>query len=109
MSSRPVDPPDGLSLPGMDKVAHAVIFGGLAAVVSIGLRRAKHPPGHVVQFYVPIVFAALYGLSDEIHQYFVPERTFSLLDWLADCLGAWLVQMLLRYGLWRERSEPMDS
>ena len=28
-----------------------------------------------------------YGLSDEIHQYFVPFRTFSLFDWLADTIG----------------------
>lgn len=32
--------------------------------------------------------AALFGLSDEIHQFFVPYRTADALDFLADALGA---------------------
>ena len=35
-----------------------------------------------------VISTALYGLSDEIHQYFVPERSADLLDWLADTVGA---------------------
>jgi VanZ family protein len=34
-----------------------------------------------------VISTALYGLSDEIHQYFVPERSADLLDWLADAVG----------------------
>jgi len=34
------------------------------------------------------ISTVLYGLSDEIHQYFVPERSADLLDWLADTVGA---------------------
>ncbi|MDI6806619.1 MAG: VanZ family protein [Candidatus Aenigmarchaeota archaeon] len=30
---------------------------------------------------------SLYGLSDEMHQLFVPFRVFSLWDWLADVIG----------------------
>ncbi|HSM88997.1 MAG TPA: VanZ family protein [Desulfobacterales bacterium] len=33
------------------------------------------------------ISTALYGLSDEIHQYFVPERSADPLDWLADAVG----------------------
>ncbi|WDP92254.1 MAG: VanZ family protein [Desulfobacter sp.] len=33
-------------------------------------------------------FAILFGLSDEIHQSFVPGRTASLWDWAADILGS---------------------
>lgn len=35
-----------------------------------------------------IVFASIYGLSDEIHQAFVPSRTASGWDFLADLLGS---------------------
>ena len=34
-----------------------------------------------------VISTALYGLSDEIHQYFVPERSADLLDWVADAAG----------------------
>ncbi len=34
------------------------------------------------------VLVALYGLSDEYHQSFVPGRTATLWDWLVDLLGA---------------------
>ncbi len=37
-------------------------------------------------FFVFVI--VLYALSDEIHQIFVPERTFSLIDWVFDCLGS---------------------
>jgi VanZ family protein len=32
--------------------------------------------------------SALYGVSDEIHQAFVPERSSEFLDWAADAIGA---------------------
>jgi len=34
-----------------------------------------------------VVLSSLYGVSDEIHQYFVPFREADLLDVLADTLG----------------------
>lgn len=33
-------------------------------------------------------FASLYGATDEVHQYFVPERSSDVLDWIADTVGA---------------------
>lgn len=35
-------------------------------------------------------FGILYGLSDEIHQLWVPRRSFSWFDWLADSIGVML-------------------
>ena len=35
-----------------------------------------------------VVVASLYGVTDEIHQYFVPGRFFSYTDMLADFLGS---------------------
>ena len=36
---------------------------------------------------LPFVLCVLYAVSDEIHQYFVPERACRLLDVLIDALG----------------------
>ena len=37
---------------------------------------------------ISLVFSSLYALSDEIHQYFVPERACRLTDVLLDTFGA---------------------
>lgn len=78
-----------------DKPAHAVLFGGLAAVVSVGMRRSPRGHGVRAQFFVPILFATGYGFLDEFHQYFVPQRAFDPFDIVADAAGAILAQALL--------------
>ena len=52
---------------------------------------------------MPIVFVAMYGLSDEIHQVFVPNRSFEVADILADTMGAVMAQCFLCGILWRGR------
>jgi len=42
-----------------------------------------------------VVFCMLYGASDEWHQSFVSGRDASLLDWLADSIGALLLTLTL--------------
>jgi VanZ family protein len=39
-------------------------------------------------FILTACIAAVYGIVDEIHQYFVPGRDCSPWDWVADALGA---------------------
>lgn len=89
-------------IPGMDKVVHAAIYGGLAAIVSVGMRRSWRTYSPWVQFLVPIAVAMLYGASDELHQHFVPGRKFDPWDELANTSGAFLMQYYLcvrRWGL----------
>ena len=57
-----------LDLSGMDKVAHGSLYAGLAAVVSLGIRRSNETVRAPVHFWIPVLFALLYGLSDEVHQ-----------------------------------------
>lgn len=84
-------PPQPSLFPGQDKIAHAVLYAGLAAVVGAGLRKADAMP-KLFQSVFPIVFAGIYGLSDETHQLFVPNRSFDLLDLAADIIGAAIFQ-----------------
>jgi VanZ family protein len=86
---------------GEDKLVHAVLYGGLAYTVSMGLRRRDRPITPIAQFILPIVFAALYGVSDEFHQSFVPGRTPDVFDACADATGATLMQIFLCVFLWR--------
>jgi len=76
--------------PGSDKVVHAGAFGMLAALVTLGSGRPL----------LGVLAALLYGISDEIHQWFVPERATEVLDVVADTvgglLGAFAVDFLAR-------------
>ena len=99
--SNPPQAPWGLlELPGFDKAIHAVLYAGLAGLVSLGIRRSGTQASAGMQFWVPLIFATLYGLSDEIHQLFVPLRVFDLLDLLADATGATIMQVILCGYLW---------
>jgi VanZ family protein len=41
------------------------------------------------------VFCALFGFSDEWHQFFVPGRHCDILDWYADMTGAAIAMLVL--------------
>ena len=80
--------PFGVSLPApFDKVAHLAAFGTLAAFTEIAWRHT-HPALPVVRRLLVILIAvAIFGASDELHQYFVPGRSCDIFDWMADSMG----------------------
>ncbi len=100
-----------VDFPGSDKVAHVILYAGLAANVSVGLKRSNGPISPRFLFWVPVAFSAFYGVSDEVHQLFVPERTFDPLDVLADVLGAMITQIALCGYFWRRPPtvEPLEA
>ena len=100
LSAQPAPPVPKVRFPGDDKVAHAVLYGGLAATLALGVRRNRGA-SRLRLLVVPIAFVAFYGASDEIHQYFVPPRTCDALDWLADVTGALAAQVCLFRFVWR--------
>ena len=53
-----------------------------------------------------LAFVALYGLSDEIHQYFVPGRFCDILDFAADATGGTIALLIHRRLPLRRRSQP---
>ena len=46
-------------------------------------------------FLLPLFLTCLYGLSDEIHQTFVPTRTFQLMDLAVDFSGAFIGKIMV--------------
>ncbi|MBI4791272.1 MAG: VanZ family protein [Deltaproteobacteria bacterium] len=79
------------ALPGLDKVCHAIAYGTLAASCLYAL----HPVRGKTSFFrlgaAVVFFCFLYGLTDEFHQSFIPGRSPSGLDIVADTAGAALV------------------
>jgi len=71
-----------------DKVLHAVEFGILALLCYRAFRWAAGPVVARQALVLAIVTASVFGLTDEVHQLFVPFRESSWQDWLADTVGA---------------------
>lgn len=86
-SSGPV-PPRTPSLPGLDKLVHAGVYALLAFLAARAFATLPRSYAPRTLAWAAVVFAVLYGLSDEVHQAFVPERTADIWDLVADALGA---------------------
>lgn len=71
-----------------DKVLHAVEYGLLALLCYRAFRWAAGPVVARQAVVLAIVTASVFGLTDEVHQLFVPFRESSWQDWLADTVGA---------------------
>ena len=71
-----------------DKVLHAVEYGILAVLCFRTFRWAAGPAVALQAVVLAIVTASVYGVTDEVHQLFVPFRESSWQDWLADTIGA---------------------
>jgi len=103
LPDRDLPAPAWLDWSGSDKAVHMVIFGGLAGLVSVGLRRSNPAPvSRRLLFLGPVLFAVLYGISDEFHQAFVPMRSPDALDLLADAAGATIIAGI--YTAWAAHS-----
>ena len=71
-----------------DKVLHAVEYGLLALVCYRAFRRGAGPLVARQALVLAIVTASVFGITDEVHQFFVPFRESTWQDWLADTIGA---------------------
>lgn len=93
LSSQPM-PEIDLGLSNQDKLLHLGAYG-LLAMLLLG-SMARHPDGYRPrQVLLAAVLAALYGCSDEWHQFFVPGRMLDVLDLIADTVGALLGALTL--------------
>lgn len=83
--------PEPLLFWNSDKLMHAGAYALLAALALVAVHKHRHAA------IAAVLMSALYGGVDELHQSFVPGRSSSLLDLLADalgagaCVGAWLL------------------
>lgn len=84
-----------------DKLVHGVEYG----ILGILLYRAFHQTTRTIgSICLAIICAVAFGISDELHQWLVPNRQADIWDVLADTLGAILfvslwVFITKKYGL----------
>jgi len=90
--------------PGFDKILHLFEYFILSTLLyfalvsnseildlkNVNLKSADYKK----IFYITFILSSLYGVSDEIHQLFVPNRYFELLDIFTDSVGSLLGSFL---------------
>ena len=72
----------------LDKFLHFIAFACLGALFFRALRTLKIQNNVKLIMTLSILLSSLYGISDEIHQHFVPYRDADIFDALFDVLGS---------------------
>jgi VanZ family protein len=91
----------GSSLPGGPPgLAHFVEYAVLGALLVWALLRSV-PQRSVVA--LAVLLASGYGITDELHQLLVPQRTADVADWGVDTIGALVGALVLSIALSRLR------
>jgi VanZ family protein len=90
-----------------DKIAHALMYGILGWLSLRAVARGANvafPLAAILAFFI----ASTYGATDEFHQMFVPKRSSTVGDWVADSVGSFLAIAIL-YPIYSGRKSPQDS
>ena len=82
---------------------HLVEFGILYLLLALALLTMRELNGNINV--ILILISCLYGLTDEIHQSFVPYRSATVIDLVKDCVGV-LVASWILYGAYQEKRFP---
>jgi VanZ family protein len=78
------------SIPDFDKLVHIGLFGGLTFLFCWPFYKSHFNNKKRLQYFIKIAIAAsLWGLTIEfIQKFYIPGRSYDLLDWAADSVGA---------------------
>ena len=75
-------------LPHIDKLLHFIAYAFLGVLFLRAFKRAGFISNIKLIMIVSAIAACLFGISDEIHQSFVPYREAEIVDVLADVAGS---------------------
>ncbi len=72
----------------LDKCVHFIEYGIFCTLLCWAI--SAHSKGNQIRkfIFIAISLTSLYGITDEVHQLFVPTRTATVFDWFADTAGA---------------------
>ncbi len=74
--------------PYIDKLLHIAVYALLGALFLRAFKTLRIQHNLKLVMILSILLSSLYGISDEIHQYFVPFRNADFMDALADMIGS---------------------
>jgi VanZ family protein len=82
--------PKPVSIFGFDKLQHMAAYAVLSAAVCLWFSPEFRQSRPFRALLIAVLAGSVYGIIDEIHQYYVPNRDCNVWDWLADTIGAFL-------------------
>ncbi len=77
-----------IDIPFFDKFEHFVEYGVFGFLLIRAFFNTGFNLSRFSAFGLAVIVAFLYGISDELHQIFVPGRTASIFDALFDLIGS---------------------
>ena len=87
LSSKPI-PIDLPPIAYFDKVSHLGAYAVLCALILRAMRLSRPDGSPRSAAVIATALTILYGISDEIHQSFIPDRYAEVLDAVSDAIGA---------------------
>ena len=89
----------------LDKFLHFGAYGLLGILFVRAYETLPLKANKTLLILLSIGSATLYGISDEIHQYFVPFRNADIMDVVANTLGS--ICGVYFYHLWKTQKKPV--
>ena len=78
----------------IDKLAHMLLYFGLGLLLHLTFKNSENTILRKYAAILAVLLGIIYGITDEYHQSFVPGRTASLHDLLADGIGVTIAQII---------------
>lgn len=104
-------PPEYYEVPNVDKLLHTLLYFGLGILLCFAFHNASNPKISERAIHFSLLIGILYGIFDEVHQWFVPGRAATLIDVAFNTLGVLIA--LLAFLIWKrwkiKKSEKKDS
>jgi len=98
LSSIPGDTLPSFNFSLEDKLQHMIAYSVMGFLLARAvLYQTRFPSWRDNYIPVVLIFGILFGISDEIHQYFVPGRVSDVMDLIADSIGIGLGLLVFRF------------
>lgn len=98
LSHIPQPPMPDMGFSWQDKVWHLIAYTAFGATLGFAVR-GWHPEYSTKKVMgIVLVGTALFGVYDEFHQSFVPNRDASIADWVADSIGGMVSLFVLPFA-----------
>ncbi len=98
----------GIDFAMKDKLFHMAAYGLLGLFI-MGTMRPSEIGYSYNQVALTTLIATIYGITDEWHQAYVPNRNSDPMDIIADCIGALLVTLAARAFINRRLRRQVHS